>query len=329
MENSLKKVAVVGSGGIAQIHVDAIETLQNIKVVAFSDVIIDRANKLAEKFSCKAYSDFTEMLDNEEIDVLHICTPHYLHVPMAIEALKRGINVLCEKPVATNAKELDELKIAVGKSTAQFGVCFQNRYLPSSKMAYELINSGKAGKVLGTRGIVTWYRTEEYYTKSGWRGSLKTECGGVMINQAIHTLDLMIWLAGKPVLVEGKINNHHLKGIIEVEDTAEIFLDLGNDVRGIFFASNANLKDISPTLDIWCEHMHILLSGEEIFVDGVLMETEKLPAAIGKMCWGVGHKLLIEDFYKKLDNDDKFPVTLDEASHSVKAIFDLYKSSKG
>ena len=323
------RIAIVGCGGIAQLHVDAIQSIKGLEIVAFVDNKVERAEKMASTFGGTPYADFAEMLDHEIIDVLHICTPHYLHVPMAVQALERGINVLSEKPMATSLQEIAEISAAATKSEKQFGVCFQNRYLPSSKMAYDLISSGKAGKVLGTRGIVTWMRDEKYYTESGWRGSLKTECGGVMINQAIHTLDLMIWLTGTPVSVEGKINNHHLKGTIEVEDTAEIFLDFGNDVRGIFFASNANFKDVPITLDLFCENMDILLRGEDIFIDGVLQETEALPTVIGKMCWGVGHKLLIEDFYKKLSDGKSFPISFDEAKHSIQAILDLYQSSKG
>ncbi|MEI6131815.1 MAG: Gfo/Idh/MocA family oxidoreductase [Bacillota bacterium] len=323
------KVGIVGCGGIAQVHGYALKDMKDVEIVSVADIKMDRALKFSEDFSGKAYDNFEMMLSAEKLDFLHICTPHYLHVPMAVSALKKGINVLMEKPVCTTREDLKLLKDTVTNSSAQFGVCFQNRYLPSSQFAYNLIESGKAGKLLGARGIVTWFRNETYYVDSGWRGSSVTEGGGVMINQAIHTLDLMIWLMGLPKRVSGKINNHHLKGIIDVEDTAEIFLEFEDSATGIFFASNANYKDVTPTLDIWCENMEILLKGEDVFVNGEIIQTEKLPEAMGKMVWGVGHKLLISDFYEKIHNNVTFPVTVDEASHSINAIFDLYKSSKG
>jgi UDP-N-acetyl-2-amino-2-deoxyglucuronate dehydrogenase len=296
----LKRVAIVGCGAIAQIHGKVLCDMRDINIVATADIISERAEKFCKEFGGNPYNNFKDMLEREKIDVLHICTPHYLHTPMAVEALKRGINVLLEKPVSTSSEELDLLKTAIESSGKMLGVCFQNRYLPASKKAYELIHSGIAGKVIGTRAFVTWKRDELYYVSSGWRGSIATEGGGVMINQAIHTLDLMIWLVGNPINVEGTIHNHHLKGIIEVEDTAEIYLDFGNDVNGLFYASTGYCTDAPIMLEICCENMTLVISGDELIIDNKKENKGASRNILGKICWGVGHELLISDFYDKL-----------------------------
>ena len=324
----MKNVAIVGCGSISQLHGEALDSYGKAKVTACADIKFENAKDFAEKFGGTPYQSFEDMINKEEIDVLHICTPHYLHVPMAIKALEKGINVIVEKPVATNRDELKLLTDVVKKSDKAFGTCFQNRYLPANKMAKELISSGKAGKVLGIRGIVTWKRMGAYYTESGWRGTKEKECGGVTINQSIHTLDLMFWLVGKPLSIEGKTSNHSLKNVIEVEDTAEIFIDFGNEVHGLFYASNAYCTDAPIHVEIVCENMIIQLNGDDLSIDGKIVALEKPLVQSGKVCWGVGHQMFIADFYNKLESGEKFPVGIEEASASVNVLFELYEQNK-
>lgn len=318
------RVAVAGCGAIAATHCEVLSKNSNVQIVAMADIVVARAVELCGLYGGNAYENHEQMLENEKIDALHICTPHYLHVPMAIAAMDKGIHVLLEKPVATSFEALELLKNTFCRSGKVLGVCFQNRYLPAVRRANELIKSGQAGAIKGARAFVTWRRDEEYYTKSGWRGMKQKECGGVMINQAIHTLDLMLWLVGDPQKIEGSIHNRHLKGIIEVEDTAEMHIDFGNDVRGVFYATNAFSCDAPVSLEILCENMTILISGDELYINNQKSDTEMVGNITGKVCWGVGHQLLIDDFYEKLTSKQKFPIDIYEAERSVKAIFELY-----
>ena len=115
--------------------------------------------------------------ERERPEVLHICTPHYLHVPMAIYGLEKGCHVFMEKPPAISKEQFAELERACLNAGKKLGVCFQNRYNPSVIEAKRLLASGKAGRILGARGLVTWSRGGAYYTESGWRGRLETEGG--------------------------------------------------------------------------------------------------------------------------------------------------------
>ncbi len=165
----MMKSAIVGCGGIAAVHGAVLHQNPDTKAVAYADIKKERAEAFAQKYGGNAYGSLEEMLEQESIDALHICTPHYLHVPMAVAALKKGIHVLMEKPPAISHEQLKELKeAAAGK---RVGVCFQNRYNKDVQKALSLIRSGEAGKILGARATVTWRRDAPYYTESGWRGA--------------------------------------------------------------------------------------------------------------------------------------------------------------
>ena len=183
MEVRKLKTVIAGCGKIFPMHAVPVSRDPHAVLTAVCDVKPERAGAAAERFGCRAYTDFEVMLEQEKPDVVHICTPHYLHVPMTIYALERNINVFMEKPPAISFDQLEELKKAAAKSDAQLGFCYQNRYNASIRAAKDLIDSGKAGKVLGARAFVTWCRGAAYYTESGWRGSLKTEGGGVLIQE--------------------------------------------------------------------------------------------------------------------------------------------------
>ena len=321
------KTAVIGCGGISRVHMQALSELDLSEPVAFVDIKPERAEKMAAEHGGRAYTDYKEMLDKEHPDIVHICTPHYLHVPMARECVARGINVLMEKPPAMTHKELDDF-LAMPKNV-QVGVCFQNRYNRNVQLVRKKLLSGEAGAVLGARAFVTWKRGEKYYTESGWRGTWETEGGGVLINQSIHTLDLLIYLLGQPKAVEGSVHNHHLKETIEVEDTAEAYIQF-DGCTALFYATTANCTDSPVMIDIVCENMTFRLEGaqltcikdgksEEIHFDEIEHE--------GKACYGEGHRALITDFYHCVLEGQPFPIGYAEDSHTLNLLLGFYESA--
>ncbi len=162
------KAAIVGCGGIAEVHAKCLSRMENVKLTAFADTTMEKAEKFSRDYKGNYYASLEDMVNREKIDVLHICTPHYLHVPMAIYALEHGIHVFMEKPPVISYKQLKRLQSV---STDRYlGICFQNRYNPSVIQVKKLLDSGVPGKITGGRAIVTWSRSQEYYTQSGWRG---------------------------------------------------------------------------------------------------------------------------------------------------------------
>ena len=190
------KSAIAGCGSIAQLHGRVLTNWIDTALVGAADIDAQKAKTYAEIWHTNAYTSLEDMLHREKPDILHICTPHYLHVPMAEYALAQGIHVFMEKPPVISLEQLHSLENAVKNSDARLGLCYQNRYNPSVREARNILASGRAGKILGARGIVTWHRDSAYYTDSTWRGRLATEGGGALINQAVHTLDLLQYLLG-------------------------------------------------------------------------------------------------------------------------------------
>ena len=327
----MMRTAIVGCGVIADVHARCLTQMENCSIVAFADIKKERAEDFVERFGGKAYTDYLEMLEQEKPDVLHICTPHYLHVPMAIAGLKAGVNVFMEKPPVISWEQLEELKTAAEQAQGKLGFCFQNRYNACVRKAKELIDSGVAGKVLGARGLVTWHRDAAYYTESGWRGSLKTEGGGVLINQSIHTLDLLHYMLGKPLTAEASMSNHHLKGVIEVEDTMEAYIQFAQGTAS-FYATTAYCTDVPPLIEIACENMRIRMEDPGLTVyhkDGRIETPDlcKLPI-LGKSYYGGGHVSCIGDFYDCLETGRHFPQELTDMEDSIRLLLAVYESAR-
>ena len=215
---------VVGCGAIGPVHAGVLSDCPDAVLYGVCDIQPDRADALAAKYGCKAYYDFDAVVCDPDVDVVHLCTPHYLHAPMAVEAARRGKHVVMEKPFAMNNREAAEAAEHIRESGVKLCAVLQNRYTPCIVKAKELIDGGTYGKVLGAKGLLTWHRPPEYYASGEWRGKWATEGGGLVINQAVHLLDLLTYLGGSCEAICASMDNRTLQGVIEVEDTAEATL---------------------------------------------------------------------------------------------------------
>ena len=174
------------------------------------------------------------MLKEVDLDCVHICLPHHLHVSATTACVERGIHVLQEKPLSINAKEgLKLIQLEQKYPDTKICVCFQNRFNETFQTLKQIVQSKKFGEIIGIKGIVTWFRPESYYTDKPWRGKLDTAGGGVLINQAIHTLDLMQLLCGPVDTIKGNVSQL-LDYQIEVEDTASAHIKFKNGANGMF-----------------------------------------------------------------------------------------------
>lgn len=322
--------AIVGCGNIAAVHAASLDQLEGCELVGFADIKKERAENFAEQYGGNAYISLEEMLEKEKPDVLHICTPHYLHVPMAVCGLNHGAHVFMEKPPVISKKQLKELETAIQSAEKRIGFCFQNRYNPCVLLTRRLLET-EAGSVIGARGLVTWSRDEAYYTESGWRGMLATEGGGVLINQSIHTLDLLVYLLGKPLWADAGMSNHHLKGIIEVEDTMEAMVRFA-DKNACFYATTAYCADMPPIIEIACENMTIRIEDPEVTVrwrDGRVEKPQlEAKSPMGKSCWGSGHAGCISAFYHALETGERFEEDWDGVRDTVRLMLAVYESAR-
>jgi UDP-N-acetyl-2-amino-2-deoxyglucuronate dehydrogenase len=326
------KISLVGCGGISGAHIQSIMSNPDAKLISVADIKFERAQKVEHETGAKAYASLEDLLNGEKPDVLHICTPHYLHVPMALMAMERGIHVLIEKPCAVTLEELQILRDAQKRTGLKVGTCFQNRYNHSALQLIKMLeDKERVGKLIGIRGFVTWERGENYYADD-WHGTLEKECGGVLINQAIHTLDMLQYAAGGLKAVTGNTSNDHLKGVIEVEDTANALLEFNDGLKGVFFATLSYSADAPVFMEFKCEKVILRLEGDNLFEighDGKItaindFEEKDYP---GKACWGTGHQALICDFYASVLENKPFEIDAFEGGKAVEAVLGIYKSS--
>ncbi len=320
------RAVIIGCGAISRTHVDAIKKL-NEEIIGLCDKDINRAEKLREEkgLSCPVFDDYESMFDTLKPDVVHVCTSHFLHAPMSIAALKRDINVLSEKPVCVTSEQYDELVAAIKASKANYGVCFQNRYNATTKALLDVVNREK---VIGLFAAVPWYRSENYYLSTDWRGRKASEGGGVMMNQAIHTLDLTLLLLGNPTAVTGTIANHHLIDVINEEDMAEMLIKFESGATATFYATTANAFDAPVTIILKTEKGVYTQIGNLLYgPDNALVATNAITGVQAKDYWGTGHLLLISDFYEHIRQGKPFPIDAEEAYKSVRLIAALYRSN--
>lgn len=325
------KTAVIGCGNISVCHFAALEKIEDVTISAVVDIKKDRTDKAAEKYGCKAYTDYTEMLEKEKPDCVHICTPHYLHPEMAAEALKRGVNVLSEKPCAIDLAGLERIKEALSKSTAQYGVCFQNRYNESVILAKKLLEQGEYGKILCARASVHWQREEEYYSDD-WHGRKDKEGGGALLTQAIHTFDLLRYLLGEDIkYVLGHALNEKFSSI-EVEDTINARIETKNGIIAVFDATVGAGIDHPVMIDIVCENASLRIEGNNVYCvkDGNFerLTFDTADNFEGKKYWGKGHESLISDFYDSIKNGRHFSIDFSVGEKTIREILSVYHSSE-
>ncbi len=317
------KSAIIGLGGISNVH-SKVLLEQGHEIVA----VCDNDGKKFEKFSSsKHYTDYKQMIEQERIDVVHICTPHYLHTQMIIDCLSKGINVLCEKPLCISLVDGERIIEAQKNSKAMLGVSHQNRYNPSSVFVKEYLKNNPPVTGLA---FVAWNRGKAYYDSGDWRGKIKTEGGGVLINQALHTLDLLQWFLGMPDYASAITGSLKLKDVIEVEDTACATFFGERDFQ--FFATNCASTDFPIEVTIKTQKDIIRLYPDSVILNGKSVELEKTQELCecdkpyGKACYGVGHAALIADFYDCVKTGRKFEIDGAEGLKVVKLIHAVYES---
>lgn len=313
----MKNVCIVGFGAIGPIHTAALEHTENAHLYAVCDVNKDRLAKAKEKYNhIVGYVDYDEMLKDEKIQSVHICTPHYLHFEMIKKALATGKKVVCEKPVTMTEEEYNQL-ISL-KDVDKVCVILQNRLNPCVNKIIEMKKD--LGKIKAVKGIVTWHRDMDYYNQDSWRGKRVTEGGGALINQAVHTLDLMGYLAGDIKAVKAQMSNILLDEI-EVEDTVVAHLEF-DDFGGVFFATNAYPADSPARIEILCENGELQYADSKLWLNGELIEKDVV-ATGPKAYWGLGHRKLFAMFY----DEGEFISPLD-IKNTMYAMFGIYESAR-
>jgi predicted dehydrogenase len=320
--------AVIGLGVIGKVHISAITSLENARLAAVCDTDPTKKDMAP---GTAFYTDLEELLRKEKIEVAHICLPHFLHYPVARKIAEAGVNILAEKPLAMNFKEGEECCKLEKEHNVKICLCLQNRLNTTTETLYAILRKGDCGKVLGIRGSVAWHRTKEYYEAAPWRGIMAESGGGCMINQAIHTMDLMQYFVGSPISsIKGTIGQVLDYGI-EVEDTAAGRITFENGAMGLFTASVANYTDENTEISVRCEKADFILRDKKLLKikDGAeeLLTVDSGEYA-GKKVYGSSHAKLIENFYRAIETGSDDYIHPEEGLPSLRMIDAIVESSK-
>ena len=254
------KFAIVGCGRIAQRHAEHIS--KRGQLVAVCDVVEDKAQQLATTYGAKAYTSYADMLAHESsIDVIAVCSPNGLHAQHAIDGLKAGFHVLCEKPMGLSVKECGEMMQTAERSNKRLFAIKQNRYNPPVAAVKEIIEAGKLGKVLSVQLSCFWNRNTDYYANS-WKGTKNLD-GGTLFTQFSHFIDLLYWLIGDVDEVSAYMGNFAHEGIIEFEDTGVVILKFTNGAIGtVNYTVNSFDKNMEGSLTIFGEKGTVKIGGQ-------------------------------------------------------------------
>lgn len=326
------RVGIVGLGAISSVHIETLLRLENVDIVCVCDKDINKKSILSILGGNVAFfEDYSEMIDKIELDAVHILTPHNLHVPMIIKAIEKGVAVLTEKPAGINTDEIEYVNELIKKYNSKVGIVLQNRLNPATVMAKKYVDNGQFGKLTCLKAILTWNRMGEYYTESEWRGKIEKEGGGLLLNQAIHTLDLLYYLGGEIKNFNGSCHTYKNKGLIEVEDTAQIYIEYMNGGTGIFFGSNCYGVNSPVFIEMIFENGTLVIENDCLYS---ITTEEKLLLCINNVFdgahdyWGTSHHMLISRFYESFYNPNVKYIKYEEGIQCAKICFEIYKKSR-
>lgn len=333
---------IIGCGMISRFHAKAIADIENASLVGCWNRTPDSSQKLAEETGCAAYDSLEEMLANPDIHVVTIGTASGAHLDPAVAAAEAGKHVIIEKPLEVTLERCDKIIAACEKNNVKLATIFPSRFHESSQLMKSAVDAGKFGTLTMGDAYVKWYRTQEYYDSGAWRGTWEMDGGGALMNQAIHSVDLLYWFMGpvKSIVAQTATLAHDR---IEVEDVATASLQFENGALGVIEATTAAFPGSLKKIELHGSAGSATLQEEDITVwdfaeptdnDKTLLEkmsnrTESGggasdPAAIGHH----GHTELFKDAIDAIENDTTPLIDGHEGRRSVEIILGVYEAAK-
>lgn len=345
-------IAILGCGKVAHLHAMAVENLPNARLAGVWSRTQKTADDFAAEYKVPAYNNINELVIKERVDLAIVCTPHPFHLNPTVEAANAGANILVEKPLASTLEDADKIIAACHHAGVKLGVISQRRWYEPVKRVKEAIEAGKIGKpVFGTINMLGW-RDKAYYDADQWRGTWNMEGGGVLVNQAPHQLDILLWYMGEIDEVYGHWQNLN-HPYIEVEDTAVAIVKFKNGGIGNIIVSNSEKPGIygkvhvhgengasvgvqtdggamfiagmsnilePPINDVWS------VPGEEKMLDNWVKEDSEHFNSIDPMIYYMERQ--IEDYLQALETNSEPLVNGEEGRRTVELFTAIYRSTR-
>ena len=326
---------IIGTGAISSHHVKSIQELEDCKLVAVCSSTAERAKEAAEKFGVQAYSNLDEFLSREDLHIVSVCTKSGNHMEPIIAAAKAGKHIITEKPLEVTLERANLIVSACRSQGVKLGVIFQNRCNPAYQRLKKAVNQGALGKLLLGNAYIKWYRDEAYYNSSDWKGTITGDGGAALINQGIHTIDMLLDIMQDIQSVYGKIKTmvHDIEG----EDIGVALLEFKSGAMGTIEAGTALFPGYKERLEIYGENGSVVYEGGEI-VSWNLKVEENIPKDVPELSSSGAsdpmsvdyrlHMAQIKDMVQAVRNDREPIVNGEAAIKSLELISAIYSSSK-
>jgi predicted dehydrogenase len=329
------RVGIIGGGGISETHARAVQAIDGLTIEAVCGANAGRAAALAADVGATAYDDLDRFLAHK-LDMVIIGSPSALHAEQGIAAARCGLHLLIEKPIDVTTAKIDALLEAADKARVTVGVCFQDRLQPDIHATKLFIEEGRLGRPVLASGRVKWYRAPEYYSGSRWRGKFALDGGGAMMNQAIHTVDLLLWLFGPVARVYA--NTATRVHDIEVEDTAVATIEFASGALGSMEATTSVYPGFSRRVEVTgsegtivIEHDRVISSDLRSGEPGVVSSAAgdaNASASSAKVSDTRAHQRIIRDFVRAVETGGTPICDGPDGRRSVELIEGMYASAK-
>jgi len=333
---------IVGAGMISRFHAKALAEVRGAKLMACADSVPGKAAALAEEFGCTAYDSIDVMLADKAVDAVTIATPSGAHMEPAVAAANAGKHVIVEKPLEITLKKCDKIITACEKAGVKLSAIFPSRFHDSAKLMKQAVDGQRFGRITLGDAYVKWYRTQQYYDSGAWRGTWALDGGGALMNQAVHTVDLLTWFMGPVVEVQAYTATlAHER--IEVEDVATAALRFESGALGVIEATTAAYPGYLKRIELYGSEGSAVLEEEDIkhwdFMKKTRSDAAVLrqmasskstgggaadPAAIGHH----GHAMQFQDFVDAIRKDRAPAIDGHEGRRSIEIILAIYKSAQ-
>jgi predicted dehydrogenase len=344
-EMSMGKIGygIIGCGNIAPVHAAAVAQIPQAKLVAVSDVRAENAQRLAAQYGAEPYTDYREMLKRSDLHAVSLCVPSGMRAEITEDCARAGKHVLSEKPLEVTTKRIDRMIRATDKAGVLLGCIFQSRFAEGPQRVKQAVDQGRFGRLVLGNAYIKWYRSQEYYRSGAWRGTWKLDGGGALMNQGIHTVDLLLWMMGpvRWVCAETKCIAH--EGL-EVEDLATAHLEFAHGALGTIEGSTAAWPGHPARVEIHgTDGSAVLEDGKIVFwkfrtrkpidktIEAAMARESELGSGAGDPLAALkieGHRRQIADFVQAIRQGRKPTIDGREGRVAVAFLEHLYRSAR-
>ncbi|MGH2498062.1 MAG: Gfo/Idh/MocA family protein [Ktedonobacteraceae bacterium] len=256
------RFGLVGCGVIGPVHAEALAGLPDALLVAAADLDIERAQRLTAKYGGTPYHDLQSMLQHERLDIVIVCTPSGLHGEHACQIMRSGRHVIVEKPMEIRREALDEMQRVQRETGVKMAIISQHRFDLASQQVRRLVDEKAFGRLVLGNAMIPWWRSQAYYDSGAWRGTWKLDGGGVLMNQSIHSIDLLQWLMGpvKSVMAYTGTLVHRM----ETEDVAVATLHFANGALGVIAATTGAYPGVTTRIEVFGNQGSAIIEDDEL-----------------------------------------------------------------